>query len=251
MHPNTGKAWEIPAYPKLLTAIRDAIGPSKSISAAVPGLPRDMIAFTHTTVPRIMESLSFLNIMTYDLMNRRDNVTKHHTGVQLSLEAVDAYLERGVPSERANLGLAFYVKWYRTAAGVDCQEKPTRCKTGLMEDPGTGADLGQAGAFSWHDQVPEELSESFTKALEHGVYDKIGGGHYFWDEAERLFWSWDTPNAIKRKLAASGAVEERKLGGVFAWGLGEDAPKFNHLRAANAAVAALSASRSYEERSEL
>jgi GH18 family chitinase len=120
-----------------------------------------------------------------------------------------------------------------------------------MEDPETGADLGQAGAFSWHDQVPEELSVSFSKASEHGVYDQIGGGHYYWDETERLFWSWDTPNAIRKKLAACGAVEERKLGGIFTWGLGEDAPKFDHLRAANAAVAALSASRSYEERSEL
>jgi GH18 family chitinase len=197
-----------------------------------------------------MESVDFLNIMTYDLMNRRDKVTKHHTGVQLSLEAVDAYLDRGVASERANLGLAFYVKWYRTAAGVSCQERPVGCKTELMEDPGTGTDLGQAGAFSWHDQVPEELSGSFTKALEHGTYDQDGGGHYFWDEAERLFWSWDSPNAIKKKLAC-GAVEKRKLGGVFAWGLGEDAPKFDHLRAANAAVAAMSASRSYQERSEL
>ena len=62
-----------------------------------------MLAFTHDTIPKIIESVDFLNIMTYDLMNRRDNVTKHHTGVQNSLEAINAYLERGVPAEKANL----------------------------------------------------------------------------------------------------------------------------------------------------
>jgi GH18 family chitinase len=210
-----------------------------------------MLAFTHSTVPKIMESIDFLNIMTYDLMNRRDNVTKHHTSAELSLEAVIAYLNRGLTPYKANLGLAFYVKWFKTARGVHCHERPIGCKTELMEDPETGADLGQAGAFSWHDQIPDELSRSFAKALAHGAYDKKGGGHCFWDEAERLFWSWDTPDAIRRKLAPGSVLEEKKLGGVFAWGLGEDAPKFDHLRAANAALGVLSASRSNKDRSEL
>jgi GH18 family chitinase len=193
-----------------------------------------MLAFTPTTLPFISSSVDFLNIMTYDLMNRRDNVTKHHTGITNSLEAMDAYLERGLPAEKANLGLAFYVKWFKTAPGVDCSGKPVGCKTALMEDPTTGADLGQAGAFSWHDSVPAELSASFDKALKGGSYDATEGGHYFWDSAERLWWSWDTPEAITRKFPA--IVEKRGLGGVFAWGLGEDGEKWQHLRAASAGV---------------
>jgi GH18 family chitinase len=210
-----------------------------------------MLAFTHDTIPKIMESVDFLNIMTYDLMNRRDNITKHHTGVQGSLIAINAYLERGVPSGKTNLGLAFYVKWFKTAIGVNCHERPIGCATELMEDPETGADLGKGAGFSWHDEVPSELSESFTKALEFGVYDAKAGGHYYWDEKERLFWSWDTPDAIKRKLPT--IFEEKKLGGIFAWGLGEDAPKFDHLRAANSFISALSHSRSDpdQERREL
>jgi GH18 family chitinase len=230
-HPNSEKEWQIVAYPKLLAAIRSAIGPSKMISAAVPGLPRDMLAFTSSTIPDILESVDDLNIMTYDMINRRDDVTKHHTGLQLSLEAIDTYLERGVPPEKANLGLAFYVKWFKTAEGANCTSKPVGCRTELMEDPETGADLGKAGAFSWHDEVPAELADSFRKALVDGVYDEDRGGHYYWDPDERLFWSWDTPDAIRKKMPA--IIKGRKLGGVFAWGLGEDAPKFEHLRAAN------------------
>jgi GH18 family chitinase len=210
-----------------------------------------MLAFTHETIPYVLESVDFLNIMTYDLLNRRDNITKHHTGVQESLIAINAYLERGVPSDKANLGLAFYVKGVRTAVGVDCQANPVGCATELMEDPKTGADLGKTVGFSWHDKVPSELSESFAKAVEHGVYDEIAGGHYYWDEKERLFWTWDTPDAIKRKLPT--IFGEKKLGGVFAWGLGEDAPKFDHLQAANSFISAVSSSSPdpYQQRTEL
>ncbi|KAH8724793.1 42 kDa endochitinase-like protein [Phaeosphaeriaceae sp. PMI808] len=251
-HPNSEKVWEISAYPLLLSSIRAAIGHFKVISVAVPGLPRDMMAFTHSTIPKIVESVDFLNIMTYDLVNRRDNTTGHHTGVNNSLRAIDAYLDRGVPPTKANLGLAFYVKWFRTASGVDCSKQPVGCLAELMEDPKTGADLGKAGAFSWHDQVPSELSESFQKALEHGKYDEEGGGHFYWDEDERLFWSWDSPEAIQKKLPF--VVKNKKLGGWFAWGLGEDAPKYSHLKAANIALRALPLGETdgtQQERSEL
>lgn len=244
--------WEIDAYPELLAEIRVAIGPSKVISAAVPGLPRDMLAFTNETIPKILQSVDFFNIMTYDLMNRRDNVTKHHTGLAISLEAIDTYVERGAPLEKAHLGLAFYVKWFKTAPGVDCDSNPTGCKTALMEDPVTGADLGKAAGFSWHDEVPVEVAASFERALAQGKYDTVGGGHYYWDMAEELFWTWDTPEAIERKLET--VFRERDLGGVFAWGLGEDAQKFEHLRASNKHVKGVQDSQSaddYEARSEL
>ncbi|KAL4869878.1 hypothetical protein BDV12DRAFT_70385 [Aspergillus spectabilis] len=231
--PNSEKAWEIEAYPKLLAEIRAALGPDKLISAAVPGLRRDMLAFTQSTLPLISDSLDFLNIMTYDLMNRRDSVTKHNTGVQLSLDAITAYLENGVPPEKANLGFAFYVKWFRTDPNGGCSDDPIGCNTVLMEDPTTGADLGQAGAFSWHDPVPQELAGSFRRALNQGEYDAEGGGYYFWDGDENLFWSFDTAEVLGRKVPL--IVEPNKLGGVFAWGLGEDAPDFDRLQALTAA----------------
>ncbi len=152
-----------------------------------------MLAFTSTTIPLILPSLDFLNVMTYDLMNRRDNITKHHTGLKNSLEAVDTYMERGVPGEKINLGFAFYVKWYRTAEDGGCEQIPVGCKTVLMEDPVTGEDLGQAGAFSWHDRVPVEMEQSWARASKGGGYDEVGGGHFSWDRVDRVWWSWDTP----------------------------------------------------------
>ena len=204
------------------------------MSAAVPGLPRDMLAFTTTTVPAISTSLDFFNVMTYDLMNRRDNVTKHHTGIEQSLTAINAYESRGVPSEKMNLGFAFYVKWFRTDPKGGCDRDPIGCKAALMENPLTGADLGQAGGFSWHDPVPDDVSVSYQRAMKHGVYDSVQGGHYYWDAEENLWWSWDTPDAISKKFPA--VVERKRLGGTFAWGLGEDAEEYVHLKALTAGL---------------
>ncbi|KAI3319297.1 glycoside hydrolase family 18 protein [Xylariaceae sp. AK1471] len=231
--PNEEKAWEITAYPLLLAEIRKALGPDKLMSAAVPGIPRDMLAFTADTVPKIMQSLDFLNVMTYDLMNRRDNVTKHHTGVQLSLDAVNAYMANGAPADKINLGFAFYTKYFRVK-GKSCADNPIGCPTGLMEDPETGADLGKTGGFSWHDDIPEDVKGSFEKALSKGQYDEQGGGYWYWDEDQALWWTFDTPEAISKKFPL--VIEEKRLGGVFAWGLGEDAPDFAHLKALNDGV---------------
>ncbi|PCH06613.1 Chitinase II [Penicillium occitanis (nom. inval.)] len=200
---NFEKIWEIDAYPKLLAEIRNALGPKKLISAAVPGLQRDMIAFTEANLHQLDECLDFLNIMTYDLMNRRDNVTRHHTGVQLSREGLKSYLNHGIASSKANLGFAFYIKWIKTDPGDDSRclsQKGIGCKTMLLEDPVTGADLGLSGSFSWHDPVPPELAASFNKAMMRGSYDSHGGGQFFWDQEENIFWTWDTPDAIRRKF---------------------------------------------------
>ena len=204
------------------------------MSAAVPGLPRDMIAFNKDTIPQISASLDFFNIMAYDLMNRRDNITKHHTGIDLSMEAVNKYLENGVPPEKAHLGFAFYVKWFKTSPRSGCQLNPVGCETVLMEDPVTGADLGQSGAFAWSDMVPSELSASFERARMGGLYDSRKGGHYFWDSDENIWWTWDTPQVIAKKFPA--IVEKKHLGGVFAWGLGEDSADWTHLEALTAEI---------------
>ncbi|KAI0390825.1 glycoside hydrolase family 18 protein [Xylariaceae sp. FL0594] len=236
--PNSEKEWEITAYPLLLAEIRSTLGPDKLLSAAVPGIPRDMLAFTSATLPPIMESLDFLNVMAYDLMNRRDNVTKHHTGVRNSLEAVDAYISNGAPPDKINLGFAFYTKYFRIRDSRECaDEEPTGCPTGLMEDPESGADLGKTGGFSWHDDVPGDVKLSFEKALEKGQYDEEGGGFWYLDREESIWWTFDTPESIMKKFPL--IVEEKRLGGVFAWGLGEDAPEFAHLEALNAGVALL------------
>ncbi|KAG5985454.1 hypothetical protein E4U55_000016 [Claviceps digitariae] len=224
--PNKKREWEIEAFVQLLTDLRKAIGKQKILSIAVPGLERDLMAFTPSTLPRIVEQVDFINVMTYDLLNRRDTVVKHHSGVAASLASISNYIERGAPAEMLNLGLAYYVKWAMTQ---DCDEdQPLGCPTQLLEDPDTGADLGKTAAFSWHDEVPDELKSSFARARSEGRYFDDGSfGH--WDSQERRWWTFDTVRVIDHKM--KHIVAPLRLGGVFAWGLGEDAPHFSHLSA--------------------
>jgi GH18 family chitinase len=183
-----------------------------------------------------MRHVNFLNVMTYDLAGRRDNVTKHHTGIQNSLIAINAYLAAGATPQQLNLGFAFYVKWFLTNdRACSAASSALGCPTVLGEDPTTGADLGRVGMFSWHDQVPKEVEESFKKALEQGTYDDKEGGYYYCDDMTNLFWTFDTAGAISRKFPL--IVSQMRLGGVFAWGLGEDAPTYEHFRAVMNGVA--------------
>jgi len=190
-----------------------------------------MLAFTSSTIPLISQSVDFLSIMTYDLMNRRDSITKHHAGVKLADESITAYTSAGLEPEKANIGFAFYVKWFKTTECVKGEE--IGCETELMEDPITGGDLGKAGAFSWHDAVPEELKASFSKAIQQAKWDGEGGGNYYWDEEERIWWSWDGKESIQGKC---DIIKKRGLGGAFAWALGEDGTKFSHLKLLNEEV---------------
>ena len=56
-----------------------------------------MLAFTRETLPSVLRHLDFLNVMAYDMMNRRDATTKHHSGITLASAAIDAYVARKPP----------------------------------------------------------------------------------------------------------------------------------------------------------
>lgn len=185
------------------------------------------MAFTNSTVPRLVRSMDFINVMTYDLMNRRVNQVMHHSGVSESVASIRRYVSRGAPASMLNLGLGYYVKWFMTRPGCD-EDDPIGCPTQLMEDPDTGADLGKTSMFSWHDDVPSDVAASFSRALTDGFYD-YDGSYGYWDKSEQRWWSFDTPAVIATKMRR--IVHGMNLGGVFAWGLGEDAPNFHHLTA--------------------
>ncbi|KAJ4246630.1 hypothetical protein NW762_013573 [Fusarium torreyae] len=224
--PNSEREWEIEAFVSLLQELRAALGPNKVLSAAVPGKEVDLMAFTSDTVPRIMKEVDFLNVMTYDLMNRRNSLTTHHSGVSDSQDAVQRYIDRGAPSSKLNLGFGYYVKWFMTEK---CDPvNPVGCPTQLLEDPKTGADLGKTGGFSWHDETPHDVAASFDRAQTEGRYDS-DGSYYYWDAQELRWWTFDTEKSIGTKF--DRVMPKLKVGGVFAWGIGEDAPNYKHFKA--------------------
>ena len=146
--PNSKKTYEIKGFPKLLKAVKKAITP-KPLSIAVAGLERDMIAFYGNPTPQeIWDTVDFVNIMTYDLINRRDTATQHHTSVRGSLASVDRYLALGLPAAKANLGFAFYAKYFETKPGENCQNRPVGCPIVKAEND-DGSDAGTSGTVTF------------------------------------------------------------------------------------------------------
>ncbi|KAK3329836.1 glycoside hydrolase superfamily [Apodospora peruviana] len=173
--PNQDKAAEIEQFPLFLEAIKQAIGPAKELSIAVPGLRRDMASLNNnSSAPMIHETVDFVNIMAYDLMNRRDNVTSHHTSVDGALQAVDSYLSAGFPSDKLNLGFAMYAKWFTLANGTTCRHGKG-CPTALLE-AADGSDIGLSGAMTFEASnlapVPSNLTTSIDGTCGAGTFSK-------------------------------------------------------------------------------
>jgi GH18 family chitinase len=161
--PNSAKVSEIETFPLLLAAIRKAIGTEKILSIATPGKRGDMIAFTKEKGPEIFKSVDMINVMSYDLMNRRNNATMHHSGVADSLDTIKAYKEIGAPAEKLNLGISYYAKWFTTQPDSDCDIRPLGCPVVAMENA-DGTDNGKSGAWTFEtanmSPVPADLKVS-------------------------------------------------------------------------------------------
>lgn len=166
--PNSELTSDIENLPLFLQAIKAEIG-TKELSIATPGKEGDLIAFTAETVPLIDAAVDFMNVMTYDLMNRRDTVTKHHTDIKGSLAAIDLYLDRGMTASKINLGFAFYAKFFTLAANTTCTT-PTGCPIALAEDA-NGDDLGTSGAqtFELSSFPPAPVDTSALSASPDGA----------------------------------------------------------------------------------
>lgn len=100
----------------------------------------------------------------------------------------------------------------------------------LTSYSGTTDEYCQAGCLSDYGTCKGiSITDSWRKAQKYGKTDEEGGGQYYFDSQNNIFWTWDTPELIARKFEE--IVEAKKLGGVMAWSLGEDTYNFEHLEA--------------------
>ncbi|KAI1393386.1 carbohydrate-binding module family 18 protein [Hypoxylon trugodes] len=144
--PNSNKTTEITTFPLFLREIKTAITP-KQLSIASPARQPDMIAYTGYQAPEIFAAVDMVNLMTYDIMNRRDNKTLHHSSVKGSLEVVQRYLDLGLAPEKLNLGLAYYAKYFETPANSTC-DHPIGCPIVKAEND-DGTDAGTSGTVTY------------------------------------------------------------------------------------------------------
>ena len=122
-----------------------------------------MIAFTKETGPKIWKSVDMVNVMSYDIMNRRDNVTNHHTSVQGSLDVIEDYMSMGLEPEKINLGFAYYAKWFTTDPKSDCDEHPIGCAVVKLEND-DGSDNGKSGALTFESSTAAPAPKNLTQS---------------------------------------------------------------------------------------
>ncbi|MCC7634043.1 glycosyl hydrolase family 18 protein [Stenotrophomonas rhizophila] len=211
-----GSAADNANYTALLAEFRrqlDAVRPGLLLTVAV-GAGIDKVRVTDPAAYH--PYLDFINVMTYDFHGAWDAQTNHHsalfdspadpsTGDQKlynSNDAMEAFISRGVPAGKLNLGIGYYGRgWTGVASG----------NNGLYRSA-SGAAPGtyEAGIEDW--KVLKNLAwPGYTDPVAKATWISNGS----------TFWSFDTPAMVTEKM---GYVKAQGLGGAFFWEFsGDDA----------------------------
>jgi chitinase len=199
---------------EVLAALRAGFGADALVTAAVPG---DVGKLAATDYAAAAKSASWLSAMTYDYFgtagdggNDTDDArrTEPHSpltaypgiprATATTAATIDKLLQLGVPASRVLLGIGFYGRGWTGVTGPA---------------PGATATGPAAGRYEKGIEDYKILSQRCppTGAVGGTAYARCG----------QQWWSFDTPETIKTKMAYA---RSRSLGGAFAWELSGDTP---------------------------
>jgi chitinase len=167
--------------------------------------------FDHTEMDKLHVYLDWINIMSYDFFNSLTPTTGHHAGLYRTQLATDAdrnadaavkqHLAAGIPPGKLVLGVAFYG---RAFAGV-------RALNDGIHQPYE------------HYQAEYSYAELAAKFIDKQGFarhwDSQAQAPYLWNEASRVFITYDDPQSIEIKARY---VREHGLGGMMFWELSQD-----------------------------
>lgn len=161
------------------------------------------------------QHLDFINIMTYDFHGTWEARTNHHSALFASPndpstgdvrfynsnDAVEAFLERGVPASKLNLGIGFYGRGWTNVPNVS---------NGLYQSGSAAPGTYEAGNEDYK-VLKDRPGTIYTDANARATWKYDGN----------TFWSYDTPAMITEKM---NYVKAQNLGGAFFWEFsGDDA----------------------------
>lgn len=157
-------------------------------------------------LPRIAQSLDWINLMTYDFYGSLTKTTGHHSGLSRSplatpagrttVDAVKYFLDAGVPANKINVGVPFYG---RTFGDV------TPTNNGRFQKF-----TSEGGFISWRDIVHTRLDNPDWE--QH--WDEEAQVPWLWNPKERRMVSYDDPRSLAIKVEY---VKQQGLGGVMYW----------------------------------
>ncbi|MCJ0826583.1 glycosyl hydrolase family 18 protein [Luteimonas sp. 50] len=202
----------------------DAVRPGLQLTVAV-GAGIDKIRVTRPDLYH--PYVDAINVMTYDFHGAWDAKTNFHSALfnspndpasgdaryYNSNDAIQAFLDRGVPAAKLNLGMASYGRGWSSVASSN---------NGLY----------QAGVAASGSDEPGVETYRVLKALSWPKYtDAYSKARWIYDG--KTFWSFDDPATITDKMAY---VQVQGLGGAFLWDFSGDDAQGSLLAAISAGL---------------
>jgi chitinase len=192
------------ALTRLLAALRSAFGPSALVTAAVPGDAGKLEATDYAGAAR---SADWFSAMTYDYFGTtgRGPTAPHsplttYPGIPRPTATADATVTKllalGVPANKILLGIGFYGRGWTGVSAVK---------------PGGRADGPADGRF---EKGVEDYEVLAVRCPPTGTVGDTAYAH-----CGDQWWSYDTPETIKTKMAYA---RSKSLAGAFAWELSGD-----------------------------
>lgn len=201
-------------FTRLVKELRKKLGKQKEISFAAGGSER----FLNNAVEwkKVMQTVDFVNLMTYDLVGGSSGSTGHHTPLFSTPQqsrsadyAVNYLLNLGIPANKLVIGGAFYARIF---------ENVPEENNGLYQP-------GKFKSYVVFKQIPFALSADKGFAYH---WDDVAKAPYLYNPTEKLFVTFDDKRSIDLKTKY---VIDKKLGGIMFWQLAQDVPSGGLLEA--------------------
>lgn len=157
-------------------------------------------------LPRIAQSLDWINLMTYDFYGSLTKTTGHHSGLSRSslatpqgrttVGAVQYFLDAGVPAAKINVGVPFYGRTFGDVAPAN---------HGRFQKF-----TSEGGFITWRDIVHTRLDAPGWERH----WDAQAQVPWLWNATERRMISYDDPQSLALKAEY---VKQQELGGIMYW----------------------------------
>ncbi len=209
---NTFRPEDRESFTLLLAAVRAAL----DAAGAEDGRQRDPYQLTiaaatndvyldHTEMAKVQRYLDFVNLMTYDFSGAWSARTGHHANLRPSAatpgapsasEAVERFVDAGVPPEKIVVGAAFYGRgWTGVAPEANGLGQPY---------------TGESVSYGYADLVDRFVDRNGY----HRVWDAEALAPTLWNAETRTFISYEDETSIAAKAEY---VRDRGLGGLMWW----------------------------------
>ncbi|GJN87005.1 hypothetical protein PLIIFM63780_010587 [Purpureocillium lilacinum] len=173
------------------------------LSIAASAGPTQYQAYQGSQMKQLGETLDYLNLMAYDFTTRESKYSGHSANLSPNPErpnttpfsgraAVDAYVRGGIPSNKIVLGMPLYGHSFKTV--------------GLgLPTSGVGSGHWEPGLWDYKD-LPRQGATI--------QYDQVADASYSYDQSIQELISYDTPQAVSKKVAY---IKSSNLGGSMFW----------------------------------